>query len=266
MSETYSRDEIIDLLKNSIVEDNFEMFYQPIFSKKENKFVLAEALLRMKDRKNNSYIYPNDFISIAEETELIIPITYQIIEKVCNFIRKLEEENIPIKSISINISPVQFKDKSFKEKLFKIMDDYHISYSKIELEITERIMLTDNKEFISFINEVHSQDINFLLDDFGTGYSNIISTINLPFDIIKIDRSLIKNSVTNNKCKNLTKSLINAFRENNIYVLAEGIEIEDELDFAKENDCHFYQGFYFAKPMNKIDTLKFFKDNIKKEI
>lgn len=242
------RNRISDILRDKLQEESFELYYQPILSVESGFFTRAEALLRIPSSPIGP-IYPNEFIPIAEDTGLIIGITYQILDVACKFVRRLLDEGVEFESISVNFSAVQFGDRNLASKVCKIIDDNQIPYSKIKIEITESL-ITDNFEVASaFMDDMHRRGIHFGLDDFGTGYSNISSVLRIPLDIIKLDKSLVWSSINNQKSAAMAWHLTHAFRESGMRVLAEGVETTEQSQFVVGCGCDYIQGFLYAKPM-----------------
>lgn len=248
---------IIELLKKEIKNKGFEVYYQPIFDVNKGKFSRAEALARIKD-PNLGTISPLEFIPIAEERGLIFDIGYIILDKTCCFINRLKQENIEIDSISVNFSPLQFEKFDIVDRVEGIIMNNNVSPSKIAIEITESFMFEKSNEIIRKMNKLHAFGINFYLDDFGTGYSNISRVIQLPFNIIKFDKSIVDNCKINNESYVLLKSLTMAFLNANINVLVEGVETFEQKELVIEFS-NFIQGFYYSKPLNEDSLIEFLK-------
>ena len=247
---------IIDLMRKEIENNGFEVYYQPIYDVKKGIFTKAEALARIKDNEIG-LVSPKEFIPIAEETGLIFDIGYIILGKTCAFLKKIEKENIKLENISVNFSPLQFEISDVVNKIKNIITYYNVNPQKICIEITEDIMFDRNDDIIMKIKELHNWGIKFYLDDFGTGYSNISRVIQFPFDIIKIDKSIIDNCVKNNETYIILKALTSAFSNVNAKVLVEGVETEQQKEDI-EILCNYIQGFYFSEPIPDSKVLKFF--------
>lgn len=252
--EIERKNKIAHILRREAKNRGFIVMYQPIFDISKNSFTKAEALIRLKDDELGM-LSPNEFIPIAEELGLIVDIGYIVLEKVCKFIRRLEDNNIDIESISVNFSPNQMLKDSLVENIMNIIDKHKIDPSKISIEITESFIIDRNEKVIEKMNILHQKGIKFYLDDFGTGYSNISRVMELPFDVIKIDKTLVDNCENNSKCYHLLEGLSSAFEKADMKVLVEGVETEVQKDIIG-NICYYIQGFYFARPTEEDEVIK----------
>lgn len=258
MNALKRREKIIQILKDKIADQSFELYYQPIIDMKTEKFLFAESLLRIPDSPLGP-LYPNEFIPIAEETGLIVEITYQIIDKVCQFIHRLIEENIEFTSIHINFSASQFNEDALDQKVINIIDKNKIPFSKIKIEFTESTIAKNVDLVTDFTNAMAKKGIRMGLDDFGTGYSNISTVFNIPFGTIKLDKSLIWSAIEHPRSAIIVKNITRAFQDLGLSVVAEGVETPEHIQLIK--DCHidYVQGFYYARPMPQEETIDFFK-------
>ena len=260
MNSINRRERIIEILKDKIAKQSFELYYQPIIDLKTGKYDFAESLVRIPNSSLGP-LYPNEFIPIAEETCLIIEITYQILEKACEFINHLSKENIHIKSVHVNFSAYQFNESNLSNKVIEIIESHHIPLSKIKIEFTESTIAKNVEVVTHFANYVAQKGIRMGLDDFGTGYSNIATVIGIPFGTIKLDRSLILAAMDNEKSAGLVKNITRSFQDLGCSVVAEGVETKEQNQFVKDCQIDFVQGFYYAKPMPEKDVIEFLKHN-----
>lgn len=242
------RRNIIMILKEKIADRSFEMYYQPIYSVADGAFSYAESLMRIPNSPMGP-IYPSEFIPIAEETGLIIDITYIMLEKVCRFINRLLEKGIPIQSIHVNFSAIQFSQTDLKEKVLEIIRENQTPMSAIKIEFTESTLAENTQVVSKFAVEMEKHGIKMGLDDFGTGYSNIASVINIPFGTVKLDKSLVWVSEKNKKSALAVKNLSHTFQELGMTVVAEGVETEEQRKLVVDFGIDQIQGFYYAKPM-----------------
>ena len=236
------------ILKEKIADRSFEMYYQPIYSVADGAFSYAESLMRIPNSPMGP-IYPSEFIPIAEETGLIIDITYIMLEKVCRFINRLLEKGIPIQSIHVNFSAIQFSQTDLKEKVLEIIRENQTPMSAIKIEFTESTLAENTQVVSKFAVEMEKHGIKMGLDDFGTGYSNIASVINIPFGTVKLDKSLVWVSEKNKKSALAVKNLSHTFQELGMTVVAEGVETEEQRKLVVDFGIDQIQGFYYAKPM-----------------
>ncbi|MEG2784330.1 MAG: EAL domain-containing protein [Lachnospiraceae bacterium] len=248
ISDIHRRENIIEILKNTIVNNDIVLYYQSIFDVDFSKFLFAESLVRIPNSPLGS-LSPDEFIPIAESTGLIVPLTYQIMEKICLFIKELIDANIEFSAIHINFSAMQFLDENFEEKVLDIIKRQKIPFSKIKIELTESVLAENYDVVKDYIIKMCKQGLRFGLDDFGTGYSNISMVLQIPWDTIKLDRSLIVSAITNESSALIVKHIVSAFLSLGICVLAEGVETVEQRDFAIGIGCKQIQGFYYAKPL-----------------
>lgn len=259
MNAISRREDILQILKDKLADQSFELYYQPIIDMETERFSFAESLLRIPESPLGP-LYPDEFIPIAEESGLIIEMTYQIIDKVCQFINLLIKENIELTSVHINFSASQFNEDNLVEKVTEIIERNHTPFSKIKIEFTESTIAKNLQSVTDFANEIAKKEIRMGLDDFGTGYSNISTVFNIPFGTIKLDKSLIWSAIEHPKSAIIVKNLTRSFQELGLSVVAEGVETDEHVQLIK--DCHidYVQGFYYAKPMDQEKTIEFLKN------
>ena len=221
------------------------MYYQPIYSIETGKFQYAESLMRINDTPIGS-IYPSEFIPVAEETGLIIEITYVILDKVCKFINRLRDLGIQIDSIHVNFSAIQFSQQDLSKKVLEIIESNNTPMPAVKIEFTESTLAENPTVVAEFAEEMKSYGIMMGLDDFGTGYSNIATVINIPFGTLKLDRSLVQASIKNPTSALAVKNLVRAFKDLNMKVVAEGVETEEQRQLVEEFGVDQIQGFYYS--------------------
>lgn len=248
--------QIIKILKEKLKDESFEMFYQPIFSVKEEKFLYAESLMRMNDTPIGP-IYPDEFIPIAEETGLIIDITYVILDKVCKFINRLREKGIEIECIHVNFSGAQFSQPNLALRVLNIIEENHTPSSSIKIEFTESTLAESTKVVNEFAMEMEQHGIDMGLDDFGTGYSNFATVIRIPFGTVKLDRSLVIAAMDNKTSALAIKNMVRTFRDLGMRVVMEGVETEEQKQKMIEFGVDQIQGYYYSRPLSGDDMERF---------
>jgi diguanylate cyclase (GGDEF)-like protein/PAS domain S-box-containing protein len=249
-------------LHSALENSEFELYYQPITDTQSNRTVCAEILLRYC-KKDGTIIYPDDFIPIAEESGLIIPIGYWVLKEVCKQISIWQDSNTGVcflKNIAINISPKQFMQEDFVKQLTFIVSSYKIDFSFIELELTESVFIDHVDLAIEKMQELKKLGFILSMDDFGTGYSSLSFLKNLPFDIIKIDKSFIQNIMIDTKDKKLVETILDICNDLELKVIAEGVETVGQVEFLKDTSCDYYQGYIVSRPV----TAKHFEQFIQK--
>lgn len=253
------RRKIVEILEENLKNNSFSVYYQPIISTATGKYTVAESLLRIPDSPLGP-LFPNEFIPVAEETGMIVEITYQILDKVCKFVNRLSENGIEFDGVHVNFSGQQFSQIGLAEKVEGIIEANHTPFSKIKIEITESI-LADNAETVEeFALEMQQRGILIELDDFGTGYSNIVSVMNTPLDTVKLDKSLVWSAMEKKETAAMVKSLSTVFHEMGLQVLAEGVENAQQEAFVKSCGIDYIQGFYFAKPLPEEEAFAFIRN------
>lgn len=242
------RYELEDLIYHALKNHEFLVYYQPLFNVYDGNFTEAEALLRLKDR-SGAFVSPDEFIPVAERSGLITEIGSAVLDNVCKYIHSMLKCAADIDTISVNLSVVQLMQNNVVPRLMDIIRRNEISPNRILLEVTESTLVSSYEQVGEKIREMSAEGVQFALDDFGTGYSNITHVIDLPFDVVKIDKSLIWDSVRSRKCNIMIRELAKTFRDINLGVTAEGVETPEHDEFARQCGCDKIQGFRYARPM-----------------
>lgn len=235
-------------IKNSIQQEQFELYYQPKHSVKDENIVGVEALIRWP-HPEKGFISPGEFIPLAEDTDLIIPLGNWVIRKA---FRQYREWNTisPIDfHLSINISPKQFIDDNFIPFLLRSVKEFSVSPEKIDLEITESLAIENTELTLEKINQLKKIGFKITMDDFGTGYTSLTYLSKFPLDRIKIDQSFIRDITSNKNHAAIVQSLVSVAKNLDIKVTAEGVETKDQLLYLQEWDCDEIQGYYYSKPI-----------------
>lgn len=247
--------ELGSILNNAIKNNLFEMYYQPIYSIKEKKFLSAEALIRLQD-KYYGFISPELFITAAEKNGTILQIGDFVLDNVCHFLSDCLKKNLSLQYIEINLSMSQCIQKDLPDKVQFYLKKYHLRPEQINLEITETAASESQDIVAENIEKLSQNGITFSLDDYGTGYSNISRIMELPFRIIKLDKSLA-DKVFDNRMRILLKNTIRTFKEIGMEIVVEGVETEEMLQQFTELECDFIQGYYFSKPLPEKEFIEF---------
>lgn len=236
-----------DLLK-AIDKNQFRVYYQALVELESNDILGAEALVRWEHPEWGT-VSPNEFIFLAEETGFIVSLGNWMLREVCkNYKRWLEQGMAPVK-ISVNYSCIQFFEKNFVDNIFNIISEYELDPHFLIMEITESVFMKNPEKAILDIKRLQSKGIQVALDDFGTGFSSLSYLNSFNIDILKIDRSFIKNVMVDDVSTIITRSVIDLAQELSIKLVAEGIETWEQLSCLKGLKCHSGQGFIYNKPM-----------------
>lgn len=245
-------------LRKALRLNEFCLFYQPILSLSSGKLVGFEALLRWI-HPSEGLILPGQFISLAEETRLIIPIGGWVLKEACRQLKEWEDQYLfePPLTMSVNLSSLQLTQHEFVNHVEQIVDESGLNPASLVLEITESMIMEENQIAAKTISDLRDLGVRVHLDDFGTGYSALSYLQRYPIDILKIDRSFIAKINGNGEDVEIIKAILNLARDLNMGVIAEGIETESQFDLLKDLNCEYGQGFFFARPMDHemVDSL-----------
>lgn len=247
------------IIDTGLKENEFVVFYQPIYSVKDKKFKTAEALVRLNSKKYG-FIPPNSFIPYAEYSGRIAEIDGFVMEEVFKFVSSPQFDELGLDYIEINLSMAECANKILVERIKKLKEKYNIDTKKINLEITESFDLNDQAEISRNLNRLVDMGFELSLDDYGTGYSNINRFSTLPISIIKIDKSLV------DECEDESIQKILGFsfdlvKELDKKTVVEGVETEAQLKLFEKYGADYIQGFYFSKPLAFKKYVEFLKNN-----
>ncbi|WP_449621415.1 sensor domain-containing protein [Robertmurraya sp. Marseille-Q9965] len=247
-------------LRKALAKKEFILYYQPQVDLASGQVNSFEALLRWNS-KELGMISPNDFIPLAEDTGLIVPIGNWVIDTACKQISEwssLGERGI---KIAINISPKQFLQPKLVETIKEAIEKYEIDPSLLEIEITEGAM-QDTGETSPILKSLKDLGVTISIDDFGTGYSSLNYIKQFPIDVLKIDQSFVRDVISNEKDAAITTTIIHLANSLGLEVVAEGIEEKEQADFLMKANCHKGQGYLYSRPISAQDVeFNLFKSN-----
>ncbi len=247
------------LLQEAVEGDGFEMYYQPIYSVKEQRIISAEALIRLKNTEHG-FVSPEEFIPIAEQNGLIMRIGEFAFRSVCSFIKEGNLEELGIQFIEVNLSVVQCMQQKLNQQLMDIMAEFQLSPEQINLEITETAEAVRFDAFRENVFTLCAHGFHLSLDDYGTGYSNIGFLYKFPFRFIKIDKSLLWGAFENDKAMITLVSSIELAKRLDLEVVVEGVETEEHVHKLVALDCEYLQGYYFSKPIPAEEFIQYMKE------
>lgn len=234
-------------LRIAIKEQQFELYYQPQIDITNEKIVGFEALIRWH-HPTLGHIAPDKFIPIAETTGLIVELGEWVLWESCAFAQRMALKDHE-SSISINLSARQFKDTSLIPLLEKVIKKTGIVPERVHLELTESMLMGDVEGSIKQMHQLKSLGLSLSIDDFGTGYSSLSYLKRFPLDILKIDRSFIKDIPEDSNDMEITAAIIAMAQKLNLELVAEGVESDEQIEFLKLNKCDVVQGYYYSKPV-----------------
>lgn len=251
MDQTKTRETILESdMKFALEQNQFELYYQPIYDVKKEGITQAEALLRW-NHPVFGLVLPGEFIPIAEKTRLIIPITDWVIRSACEKVKEWEAMGIQGIMVSVNLSFLSFQNRGEELTRFitRAIQETGIDASSLKLEITESVLIHDTQEVIRVFQNLKSLGVKLALDDFGTGYSSFEYMKDLPLDLMKLDRSLVKDITMDHKEQMIVASMVTIIHGLGLEVVVEGVETVEQLECLLDYDCDYIQGYLFSKPL-----------------
>ena len=236
-------------LRKALEQKELMNYYQPKVDIHINQIVGMEALIRWI-RADGTMVSPAEFIPVAEETGLILPIGKQVLREACLQNKKWQDEGKPPLVVSVNISYVQFRQPDFLDTIREVLEESKLQPEYLELEITEGIAMYDIPAVIQTLRELQQLGIKISIDDFGTGYSSLAYLSQFPIQALKIDKTFIQGAVDNPTNKAIILAIMAMAKSLGINIIAEGVEEGNQLSFLREHGCHFVQGYYFSPPVS----------------
>ncbi|QAA30947.1 putative bifunctional diguanylate cyclase/phosphodiesterase [Clostridium manihotivorum] len=237
-------------LRKAFYMNKFKLYFQPQVNIRNDSIDSAEVLVRW-EHETNGLLMPNQFIHVLENSNLSNEFDYWILREACKQNKLWQESGHKPIALSVNISQKQFYDENFIFNLTSILDETQLDTKYLHIEITERILMEPHEKAINIVNKVKELGVSVVLDDFGIGYSSVLSFIEIPFDIVKLDKSFIKSiGYSEEKRKSVDKffKFINQFDKK---VIIEGVENYEQLKFIRKAGSYNVQGFLFSPPVNK---------------
>lgn len=241
-------------LRESIQKNDFKLHYQPQLECKTNKIIGVEVLIRSQ-RLKECGLSTEKFISLAEKTGMIVELGDWILNESLKQLKIWHNKGYKNLSISVNIAPQQLQESGFVSKIENLLKKHQIKGKYLEIEITERTAIKDVNYTIKLLNEFKKLGVLISIDDFGTGYSSFEYLNKFALDKLKIDKSFVQNT----KNMNIVKAIILMGKTLGLKVVAEGVETKAELEYLTDNNCDYYQGYYFAKAEKAAEVEKYFK-------
>ncbi|CAM2919892.1 EAL domain-containing protein [Paenibacillus sediminis] len=256
MDESPSRKKILERdLYSALKQNELVLHYQPQINTKNNKMIGVEALLRWSHPKFGT-IMPGEFISIAEETGLILPINEWVLRTACRQVKTWHRLGFLLK-VGVNLSPSQFDQDDLVPMVADILKETDLEPYHLDLEITESVALNDMNVVIDKLKQFKQLGVKISVDDFGTGYSSLSYLTKFPIDTLKIAREFVDNIGQKKADEVVIRSIVTIAQNLSLSVIAEGVETKNQLLFLQSVNCYTMQGYLFGKPMSTetIDTL-----------
>lgn len=246
--------ELEQYLHEAIAKKSFYMTYQPIWSVKEQKFTMIEALVRLNHPKYGP-IPPDKFILIAEQNGLVPEITNCVLEMVSDFIARNDLESLGIKNVKVNLSAMDLLDGSLQSHIEHMLEKHNVTPSMLSFEITETVATSLNKEVRAILNWMNSKGLSLSMDDFGSGYANLDMVMQLQFDVVKIDRTMLLAVDETKIGKDVYKTMVDLFQDIGVSIVSEGAETEEQVNLLASWGVDYIQGYYYSKPLREEELL-----------
>lgn len=247
-SEMRLRRELTSDLHNALLNNEFQLVYQPQIDLNDQRLVGVEALLRWHHPERGS-VPPDLFIPLAEQSGAIISIGQWVLDQACRQLREWQHNGLPALRMSVNLSTVQLHHPQLCDMVSRILDRYSLTRHSLELEVTETGLMEDIDAAAKHLKELKATGVRIALDDFGTGYSSLSYLRGLPLDKIKIDKSFTNDLLTDEDDRNIVRTIIQLGRNLNMQVIAEGVEHAEQEDYLRRENCHEGQGYYYSRPL-----------------
>jgi EAL domain-containing protein (putative c-di-GMP-specific phosphodiesterase class I) len=247
-ARTIERQSIEADLRGAIERQEFVLHYQPKINLQTEKITGAEALIRWL-HPNRGLVSPLQFIPIAEESGLILPIGQWVLREACRQARAWQDEGLQAIPVAVNVSSIEFRSKDFLKNVQAILGDTRLEPRYLELELTESVLMQDAESTASALEALKGMGVRLAVDDFGTGYSSLSYLSRFPIDVLKIDQSFVHKITSDTGDAIITNAVINMGKSLKQRVIAEGVETVDQLTFLLAHGCDEGQGYYFSRPM-----------------
>lgn len=249
-------------LRHAIESDQLMLHYQPQVNVKNGQIKGVEALVRWQ-KLDGSLVFPDQFIPLAEETDLILSLGEWVLKEACAQWARWQTQGVEM-HISVNLSAKQFHDNNLLQLVNDTLTSHAMDAQFLVLELTESLMMDNPEETVDTLHQLIELGVNLSMDDFGTGYSSLSYLKRFPLHELKIDRSFLKDMTKNSGDRALVSAMIFLAHEFNLKVVAEGVEEQDQLDMLASLDCDEYQGYFFSRPVSASDLAPLFSDLIVK--
>jgi diguanylate cyclase (GGDEF)-like protein len=242
-------------LRHAINREEFELYFQPQINLQTGKIRGSEALLRW-NHPQRGLISPNEFLPIADETGLILPISEWVLRRACSQLKAWHDAGYTDLTMAVNISDTQFREINLPMFIKQVIKESGVNANKLELELTEQIVMHNAKNAMEVLHTLRDMGTLLSIDDFGTGYSSLSHLRRLPINIVKIDRSFIKDITSDEESLAITEAIIVLAKKLNLQLIAEGVETEEQREILIDMGCHMMQGYLCSPPTT---SAKFFK-------
>jgi EAL domain-containing protein (putative c-di-GMP-specific phosphodiesterase class I) len=245
-------------LRKAIKEQEFELYYQPQIDFSQNCIIGFEALIRWR-HPSKGLLFPDTFIGLLEETGLIVPLGHWIIDNACQTLRQWLDTGANPVRLAINLSPRQLHNEELSDQISRSLHLHNLPAELLELEITESMLMQDIQFTHKQLRSLQQLGITIAIDDFGTGHSSLSYLKELPLDILKIDRSFIRDIIEDNNDQQIVNAIIAMAHQLNLKVVAEGIETIAHQSMLIQQGCDYGQGYLYSRPVPADSALELIK-------
>ncbi len=259
------RQSLEESLRRALERQEFVVHYQPKINLKSGKISGAEALLRWT-HPTRGPVPPGQFIPVAEDYGLILPIGTWVLRQACQQAQAWVDAGLPLGTMAVNISAIQLRNENFLESVFTILQDTRLDPRLLELELTESVLMKHAEYTASILTALRDRGVQVAVDDFGTGYSSLSYLRKFPIDALKIDHSFVGQITTVPDEIIIVKAVIGLGRSLKLRVVAEGVETQEQLAFLQAHHCDEAQGYYFSRPVHPAQFAKLLKTGITKAV
>jgi EAL domain-containing protein (putative c-di-GMP-specific phosphodiesterase class I) len=235
-------------LRRALERHEFTLQYQPKINFRTGAITGAEALIRWTHPTRGS-VPPAQFIPIAEDCGLILPIGTWVLREACAQARMWIDAGLPMATMAVNVSAMEFRDSNYLERLFAILRETGLDPSALELELTESVLMKQADSAATILQALRKRGVQVAVDDFGTGYSSLSYLGKFPIDALKIDQSFVGRISKAREDATIVSAVISMARSLNLRVVAEGVETLEQLTFLQAHECDEAQGYYFSRPV-----------------
>ncbi len=262
MNERYVRRLALEQhLHHAIERQQLELYYQPVYDRARRRIVSLEALLRWRD-PNRGIVQPAEFIALAEETGLIIPIGEWVLRTACRQLRHWHDQGLAALRLAVNISAVQLQQRDLVDLVRSAVDDSGIVPELLQLEITESAAMQNFEMTMKALHDLRAMGVGVAVDDFGTGQSSLIYLKHFPIDTVKIDKEFLREVTSDETAAAIVSYVINLAHTLQLKVVAEGVETEEQYTFLRHYACDLMQGYLFSEPLPVDAVFPFLQQSI----
>ena len=243
-------------IRLALERGEFVLHYQPKLDLGTGEVVGAEALIRWQ-KPGHGWVYPSDFIGVAEDSGLIVPLSKWVLAQACRQACAWQAAGLPRLCMSVNVSAIDFRQRGFVEGIEQVLKQTGLDPSLLELEITEGVLMQNVDATVTALNRIKAMGVRLAIDDFGTGYSSLSYLRRFPIDVLKIDQSFIRGLSRDINDAALVSAIISLGKSLKLTIIAEGVETLEQLDFLKAHQCEEGQGYYFSKAVAPDDFVHY---------